>query len=145
MLHITLNNKVVMPQLGFGVYQIQNEQMPEVMKHAFDIGYRSIDTAQIYRNESGLGDAIQASGLQREELFITTKVWNSHHGYEATLEAFEASLQRLQLDYLDLYLVHWPAPNFNKYIETYKALETLYEQKKVRAIGVCNFDIDHLD
>lgn len=134
-----------MPQLGFGVYQIQNEQMPEVMKHAFDIGYRSIDTAQIYRNESGLGDAIQASGLQREELFITTKVWNSHHGYEATLEAFEASLQRLQLDYLDLYLVHWPAPNFNKYIETYKALETLYEQKKVRAIGVCNFDIDHLD
>lgn len=145
MRHIHLHNGVKMPQLGFGVYQIENEQMPTVMEHAFNAGYRSVDTAQLYGNESGLGKAIQASHLEREELFITTKVWNSHHGYEATLAAFEESLQNLQLDYIDLYLVHWPAPNFNKYIETYKALESLYEQEKVRAIGVCNFDIDHLD
>lgn len=145
MQYINLNNGVKMPQLGFGVYQIQNSQMPEVMMHAFSTGYRSIDTAQLYGNESGLGKAIQSSEINREDLFITTKVWNSHHGYKAALEAFEESIQRLQIDYLDLYLVHWPAPDFDKYIETYQALETLYERGKVRAIGVCNFDIEHLD
>lgn len=145
MQYVTLHNDVNIPQLGFGVYLIKNEQMESVMEHAFKAGYRAIDTAQIYHNESGLGKAIKNSNINREELFITTKVWNSHQGYEKTLEAFEESLARLQLDYVDLYLVHWPAPKFNKYIETYQALEKLYEEKRVRAIGVCNFDIDHLE
>lgn len=143
--YVTLNNGVQIPQLGFGVYQIPDEQMVDVMPHAFNAGYRSIDTAQFYANEQGLGEAIKQSGLPREELFITTKVWNSHQGYEKTLTAFEESMEKLALDYLDLYLVHWPAPDFNKYVETYKALEKLYKDGKVRAIGVCNFDIDHLE
>lgn len=143
--YVTLHNGVTIPQLGFGVYLIPNEDMAEVMKHAFQAGYRHIDTAQYYKNESGLGEAIKASNIDREELFITTKVWNSHHGYDQTLEAFEESMERLQLDYLDLYLVHWPAPKFNKYVETYKALEALYKEGRVRAIGVCNFDIEHLE
>src|SRR5690625_1139036 len=141
---VTLNNGITMPQLGFGVYLIENDLMGEVMNHAFQTGYRAIDTAQVYKNEAGLGEAIKVSGIPREELFITTKVWNSHQGYEQTLEAFEQSLTKLQLDYVDLYLVHWPAPKFNKYIETYQALESLYESGKVRAIGVCNFEIGHL-
>lgn len=145
MQYVTLHNGVKIPQLGFGVYLVPNEDMAEVMKHAFNTGYRHIDTAQYYKNESGLGEAIKASNIDREDLFITTKVWNSHHGYDKTLEAFEESLKRLQLDYIDLYLVHWPCPKFDKYVETYKALETLYKEKKVRAIGVCNFDIEHLE
>src|SRR5699024_2958931 len=145
MQYVTLHNGVKMPQLGFGVYQIENDQMNEVMEHAFAAGYRSIDTAQLYGNESGLGEAIKASQVDRDELFMTTKGWSSHHGYNETLQAFDNSLKRLQLDYVDLYLVHWPAPNFNKYIDTYKALETLYKNGKVRAIGVCNFDIEHVD
>lgn len=145
MKYITLNNGVTMPQLGFGVYKIANQDMSTVMKNAFSVGYRSIDTAQYYQNERGLGEAIKDSHLSREELFITTKVWNSHHGYEETLKAFSESLERLQLEYIDMYLIHWPAPNFNKYLDTYRALETLYEQQLVRAIGVCNFDIEHLE
>lgn len=145
MQYATLHNGVRIPQLGFGVYLIPNEDMPEVMKHAFKAGYRHVDTAQYYKNESGLGKAIQASNIDREQLFITTKVWNSHHGYDQTLAAFQESLDKLQLDYIDLYLVHWPAPKFNKYVETYKALETLYKEGKVRAIGVCNFEIEHLE
>lgn len=145
MQHVTLNNGITMPQLGFGVYLIKDEKMDTVVEHAFQAGYRAIDTAQIYQNEAGLGRAIKKSNLKREELFITTKVWNSHQGYDKTLEAFEDSLERLQLDYIDLYLVHWPTPKFNKYIETYKALEKLYEDGKVRAIGVCNFELEHLE
>lgn len=142
---VTLNNGVEMPQLGFGVYQVPNNSMNEVISCAFNNGYRSIDTAKIYGNETGLGEAIKNSEIAREELFITTKVWNSHHGYNKTLTAFSESMERLQLDYLDLYLIHWPAPNFNLYIETYQALEKLYRDGKVKAIGVCNFDIDHLE
>lgn len=134
-----------MPQLGFGVYQIPNEDMGVVMEHAFKTGYRSIDTAQFYNNEQGLGAAIQKSGIARKDLFITTKVWNSHHGYEKTIEAFQKSLDLLQLDYIDLYLIHWPAPNFKLYIDTYKAMETLYEKGKIKALGVSNFDIEHLE
>lgn len=143
--YVTLHNGVTIPQLGFGTYLIPNEQVADAIKHALDAGYRHIDTAQYYKNESGIGEALKASGINREDLFITTKVWNSHHGYEQTLEAFEESLERLKLDYIDLYLVHWPCPKFDKYVETYKALETLYKEGKVRAIGVCNFDIEHLE
>src|SRR5699024_1132503 len=109
------------PQLGFGVYKIANKAMPAVMKEAFSAGYRSIDTAQYYQNEEGLGDAIKVSQLNREELFITTKVWNSHQGYKETLEAFDESLERLQLEYIDMYLIHWPMPNFNTYLDSYRA------------------------
>jgi len=142
---IVLNNGVRMPQLGFGVWKIPDDQVTQVLEKAFEIGYRSVDTARIYKNEEGVGRAVAESGIPREELFITTKVWNSDQGYENTLKAFEASLQRLGLDYVDLYLIHWPTPKYDQYVETYKALEKLYKDGRVRAIGVSNFDIDHLE
>ena len=134
-----------MPQLGFGVYKVTHDEVKTAVTHALNAGYRSIDTAQFYENEAGVGQAIKASGIPREELFITTKVWNSHHGYDKTLEAFEESISLLDLDYIDLYLVHWPAPKLDLYIETYKALEKLYHDGRVRAIGVSNFHIEHLE
>ncbi len=134
-----------MPQLGFGVWQVPNEQAAEAVANALEAGYRSIDTAMIYKNEEGVGKAIKESGIPREELFITTKVWNSDQGYDNTLRAFDASLERLGLDYLDLYLIHWPTPEFDTYAETYKALEKLYRDGRVKAIGVCNFEIEHLE
>jgi len=142
---IVLNNGVRMPQLGFDVWKIPDDQVTQVLEKAFEIGYRSVDTARIYKNEEGVGRAVAESGIPREELFITTKVWNSDQGYENTLKAFEASLQRLGLDYVDLYLIHWPTPKYDQYVETYKALEKLYKDGRVRAIGVSNFDIDHLE
>ncbi|HWO75597.1 MAG TPA: aldo/keto reductase [Bacillus sp. (in: firmicutes)] len=142
---VTLNNGLKMPQLGFGVWQVPNEQAAEAVANALEAGYRSIDTAMIYKNEEGVGKAIKESGIPREELFITTKVWNSDQGYDNTLRAFDASLERLGLDYLDLYLIHWPTPEFDTYVETYKALEKLYRDGRVKAIGVCNFEIEHLE
>lgn len=133
-----------MPQLGFGVYKIDNEDTVNVVKQAIDIGYRSLDTAQFYGNEQGVGAAVAESGVKREDIFITTKVWNSHQGYEKTLQAFEESIKRLDLDYIDLYLIHWPTPMYDNYIETYKALEELYRDGRVKAIGVSNFYIEHL-
>lgn len=143
--YVTLHNGVKMPQLGFGVYKVTHEEVKDAVTHALDAGYRSIDTAQFYENEAGVGEAIKESGIPREELFITTKVWNSHHGYDKTLEAFEQSLSLLDLQYIDLYLVHWPAPKFDLYVETYKALEKLYQDGVVKAIGVSNFHIEHLE
>lgn len=143
--YITLNNQVRMPQLGLGVYQITDEEVEHVVKHALEVGYRSIDTAQYYENERGVGRAIGDSHVPREEIFLTTKVWNSHQGYEKTLEAFEMSLDKLQTDYIDLYLIHWPTPMFDRYVETYLALEELYRKGRVRAIGVSNFHIEHLE
>ncbi|MFD2044282.1 aldo/keto reductase [Ornithinibacillus salinisoli] len=144
MQYITLNNGIEMPQLGFGVWQVpDNEATPSVAK-ALEVGYRSIDTAKIYKNEAGVGRALAASNVPREELFITTKLWNSDQGYENTLKAFDESLERLGLDYVDLYLIHWPTPEFDEYVETYKALEKLYNDGRVKAIGVCNFNIEHL-
>ncbi|MFJ5622614.1 aldo/keto reductase [Peribacillus loiseleuriae] len=141
---ITLHNGVEIPQLGFGVFKVENgSQTVESVKKALAVGYRSIDTAAIYKNEEGVGQAIKESGIPREELFITSKVWNTDQGYESTLQAYEASLERLGLDYLDLYLIHWPGQD--KYIETWKALETLYKEGRVRAIGVSNFHIHHLE
>ena len=145
-MNVKLNNGVEMPQLGFGVFKVEEgKTVVDAVKKAIEVGYRSIDTAAIYQNETGVGQAIRESGVPREELFITSKVWNSDQGYEATLKAFDASLEKLGLDYLDLYLVHWPTPEQDKYVDTYKALEKLYEDGKVRAIGVSNFKIPHLE
>ncbi|MCL6586625.1 MAG: aldo/keto reductase [Anoxybacillus sp.] len=138
-----LHNGVRMPWLGLGVYKVQEgEEVVQAVKTAIEIGYRHIDTAAFYQNEEGVGRAVKESGVPREELFITTKVWNSDQGYDTTLKAFEESLKKLDLSYIDLYLVHWPVKG--KYKETYKALEKLYKDGFVRAIGVSNFQIHHL-
>jgi len=135
-----------MPQLGLGVWQTKDgEEVETAVGAALKTGYRLIDTAAIYGNEEGVGRAIEASGIPREELFITTKVWNADQGYDSTLAAFDKSLQRLGLDYVDLYLIHWPLPAADKYIDTWKALEKLYNDKKVRAIGVSNFTPEYLE
>lgn len=142
----TLYNGVKMPWIGLGVFKVQDEEeVVSSIKAALETGYRSIDTAAIYGNEEGVGRAIAESNVPREELFITTKVWNSNHGFESTLAAFDESMEKLGLDYLDLYLIHWPLPHQRKYVETWKALEKLYKDGRVRAIGVSNFKIHHLE
>jgi 2,5-diketo-D-gluconate reductase A len=141
---ITLNNNVQMPQIGFGVFQVPPEHTERVVSIALEAGYRSIDTAAAYHNEHGVGRAIAASGLPREEIFVTTKLWNSDHGYERALRAFDASARRLGLDVVDLYLIHWPVPMADRYVETWKALEKLAADGRVRAIGVSNFNPEHL-
>lgn len=141
---VTLHNGVKMPQLGFGVFKVKNgSETVESVKKALEAGYRHIDTAAIYGNEEGVGQAIRESGIPREELFITSKVWNTEQGFEKTLQAYEDSLKRLGTEYLDLYLIHWPGTN--KYIDTWKALEKLYTDSRVRAIGVSNFHVHHLE
>ena len=140
---VRLHNGVEMPQFGLGVYKVEDgKEVVDTVKAALDLGYRSIDTAALYGNEEGVGQGIKESGIPREELFITTKVWNTDQGYESTLAAFEKSLKKLDIEYLDLYLIHWPVEG--KYIETWKALEKLYQEGKVKAIGVSNFQIHHL-
>ncbi|MFC6334152.1 aldo/keto reductase [Paenibacillus septentrionalis] len=144
----TLYNGVSMPWLGIGVFKVEEgDELVHAVKFAIKHGYRSIDTAAIYGNEEGVGQALHESmletGLAREELFVTSKVWNADLGYESTLKAYETSLQKLGLDYLDLYLIHWPVEG--KYEEAWRALETLYKQGKVKAIGVSNFQIHHLE
>lgn len=142
---LTLNNGVDMPQVGFGVFQVPNEETATAVAAALKAGYRSIDTAAVYGNEEGVGKALAESGVAREELFITSKLWIADLGYEQTLKAFDASLERLGLDYLDLYLIHWPAPARDLYVDSWKALEKLYAEKKIRAIGVSNFQPAHLE
>lgn len=147
-----LRNDVEIPEIAFGTWKITD---PEVcrrsVKFALETGYRHIDTAMIYKNEEFVGEGIKEfldenKNIKREELFITTKVWNSDQGYDSTLAAFELSLKKLALDYVDLYLVHWPNTlNMKTTIDTWKALEKLYKEKKVRAIGVCNFEIHHFE
>ncbi|MEU3027236.1 aldo/keto reductase [Streptomyces incarnatus] len=141
---IILNNGVEMPQVGFGVWQVPDDEAEQAVGTALEAGYRSIDTAAAYGNEEGTGRAIAASGLPREEIFVTTKLWNSDQGYDATLRAFDTSLGKLGLDHLDLYLIHWPLPARDTYVDTYKALEKLYADGRVRAIGVSNFLPEHL-
>jgi 2,5-diketo-D-gluconate reductase A len=142
---ITLDNDVEIPQLGLGVWQIDDAITPDAVKAAFESGYRHVDTAAIYGNERGVGKAIAESGLDRGEIFLTTKLWNSEQGYDSTLKAFDKSLDRLGLDYVDLYLIHWPAPNQDKYVDTWRAFEQLYADQRVRAIGVSNFKVKHLE
>ncbi|MET9428268.1 MULTISPECIES: aldo/keto reductase [unclassified Streptomyces] len=142
---ITLNNGVSMPQLGFGVWQVPDDEAAQAVGTALDAGYRSIDTAAIYENEKGTGQAIAASDLPREELFVTTKLWNSEQGYDSTLRAFDASLGRLGLEYVDLYLIHWPLPSKDLYVDTYKAIEKIHADGRARAIGVSNFLPEHLE
>lgn len=139
----TLNNGVEMPWLGLGVYKVdEGREVEQAVETALQTGYRSIDTAAYYGNETGVGNAIKQSGIPRDELFITTKVWNDDQGYESTLTAFEESRKKLDLDYVDLYLIHWPVTG--AYKQTWKALEKLYAEGLVRAIGVSNFQIHHL-
>ncbi|MFB7650717.1 MULTISPECIES: aldo/keto reductase [unclassified Streptomyces] len=142
---IILNNGVEMPQLGFGVWQVPDDEAETAVVQALEAGYRSIDTAAIYGNEEGTGRALAASGVAREDLFVTTKLWNSDQGYDTTLRAFDASLAKLGLEYLDLYLIHWPMPAKERYVDTYKAFEKLLADGRVRAIGVSNFLPEHLE
>lgn len=144
----TLNNTIEMPELGYGVFRVdEGPELVEAVKTAIKKGYRSIDTAAIYGNEESVGqgvkEAIEEGLVTRDELFITSKVWNAGLSYDETIQAYETSLSKLGLDYLDLYLIHWPGDN--KYQEPWKALETLYKEKRVRSIGVSNFHVNHLE
>ncbi|MCZ0982021.1 aldo/keto reductase [Streptomyces diastatochromogenes] len=134
-----------MPQLGFGVWQVPDDEAAKAVGTALDAGYRSIDTAAIYENERGTGEAVAASGIPREELFVTTKLWNSRQGYDSTLRAFDDSLGKLGLDYVDLYLIHWPVPAKDAYVDTYRAFEKILADGRARAIGVSNFLPEHLE
>lgn len=143
---LTLNNGVTIPQVGLGVYKMTDESEANLaIQSALRMGYRLIDTAAIYENEHTVGSAVKESGISRDEIFITTKVWNSDQGYSQTLKAFETSLNKLQTNYLDLYLIHWPGKDKEKYRATWRALERLYSEGAVKAIGVCNFQTHHLE
>ena len=141
---VTLNNGVQIPQLGFGVFQVSNTDIVPSVQKALEVGYRHIDTAAAYGNEEGVGKAVANSGIAREELFVTTKLWNSDQGHDSTLAAFDQSLARLGLDQVDLYLIHWPAPENKTYVDSWKAMEEVYAQGRARAIGVSNFQPNHL-
>lgn len=139
---LTLNNGVQIPRLGFGTYKLWGQRVVErTLNYAFDAGYRHFDTAWAYNNEKHIGKAIKESGIAREELFITNKLWNTNHGYDKALKAIDLSLKNLSLDYVDLYLIHWPVPGYG---ESWKALEKIWEEGKARAIGVSNFMKHHL-
>ncbi|GAB7073994.1 MULTISPECIES: aldo/keto reductase [Streptomyces] len=141
---VTLNNGVTMPQLGFGVFQVPDEETTAAVATALESGYRSLDTAAVYGNEAGVGRALAGSGIPRDELFVTTKLWNDDQGYDATLTAFDTSLAKLGLDHVDLYLIHWPTPARDRYLDTWRALEKLLADGRTRAIGVSNFQPAHL-
>ncbi|MFJ2901415.1 aldo/keto reductase [Streptomyces sp. NPDC087212] len=141
---VTLNNGVQIPQLGFGVFQVPDAETTAAVTHALEAGYRSIDTAAIYGNEAGVGAALAGSGIAREDLFITTKLWNADQGHDATLRAFDASLAKLGLDHVDLYLIHWPTPAQDRYRDSWRALEKLAADGRIRAAGVSNFQPAHL-
>jgi 2,5-diketo-D-gluconate reductase A len=143
--NIRLNNGVPIPQFGFGVFQVEPGSTAEIVRVAFDAGYRHIDTAQGYGNEEGVGQAIRESGLPREEVFVTTKLDNSRHGHDEAIAALDESLQRLGLEYVDLYLIHWPRPHADRYVETWRAFEKIASDGRARAIGVSNFQLPHLE
>ncbi|MGF7192707.1 aldo/keto reductase [Staphylococcus pasteuri] len=140
-----LNNGYPMPSIGLGVYKITDDEMNEVVNSAIEAGYRAFDTAYFYGNEQALGRALSQTDVDREDLFITSKLWNDYQGYDSTIRYFNKSLENLGLDYLDLFLIHWPCEDNDLFIESYKALETLYHEGKVKAIGVCNFKQHHLE
>ena len=141
---IQLNDGKRIPQLGIGVWQVSDGEASAVVSEAILAGYRLIDTAAAYNNESGVGQAVNAAEVKRADLFITTKLWNDRHDYDETLKAFDESLKRLQLDYLDLYLIHWPAPKRGAYVSSWKAFKKLRDDGRVKSIGVSNFTQDHL-
>ena len=140
-----MNTGQPIPQLGFGVFQIPQDETETAVTTALQAGYRLIDTAQGYRNEEGVGSAITKSDVARDELFVTTKLTNSEQGYDSTLNAFDQSMRKLGLDVLDLFLIHWPQPMFDQYVDTWRAFEKLQQDGRVRAIGVSNFEIEHLE
>ncbi|MFF8770324.1 aldo/keto reductase [Kitasatospora sp. NPDC015120] len=141
---VKLNNGVEIPQLGFGVFQVPDDQTTAAVASALEAGYRSIDTAAIYGNEAGVGRALAEAGVPREDLFITTKLWNADQGYDETLRAFDASLAKLGLETLDLYLIHWPTPARDLYLDSWRAIERLAAEGRIRAAGVSNFQPAHL-
>jgi 2,5-diketo-D-gluconate reductase A len=141
---VRLNNGTTIPQVGFGVFRVPDDETERAVLAAIEAGYRSIDTAALYGNEEGVGRAVASCGLPREELFVSTKLWNDDQGYDSTLRAFDASLRRLGLDHVDLYLVHWPKPSLDRYVETWRAFEALAADGRARAIGVSNFPVAHL-
>lgn len=141
---LAMNDGRSIPQLGLGVFQTPQDQAASVVQTALQVGYRSVDTAAIYGNERGVGEGVQAAGVPRGELFITTKLWNDKQGYDEALTAFDRSLQRLGLDYVDLYLIHWPAPKKDRYVDAWRALVRLREEGRAKSVGVSNFQPDHL-
>lgn len=140
-----LNSGTEIPQLGFGVFQVPPEDTQEIVEQVLEVGYRHIDTAAAYRNEAGVGRAIEASGVDRDEVFVTTKLWNAQQGHDPALEAFGKSLSRLGLDQVDLYLIHWPTPSEDRFVETWRAFEEMKVDGRARAIGVSNFRIEDLE
>ena len=142
---IQLNDGYSIPQLGFGVFRVDPRETERIVTDALEVGYRHLDTARIYGNEEGVGRAIADSGIPREELFVTTKLWNDDQGTQSVIDAFDRSLERLGLDYVDLYLIHWPAPANDRYVETWRAFEQLRESGRTRSIGVSNFLVPHLE
>ena len=142
---IQLNDGYSIPQLGFGVFKVDPHETERIVGDALEVGYRHIDTARIYGNEEGVGRRVAASGISREELFVTTKLWNDDQGTQSAFDAFDASLERLGLDYVDLYLIHWPTPARDRYVETWRALEAIRESGRARSIGVSNFLVPHLE
>jgi 2,5-diketo-D-gluconate reductase A len=142
---LTLHDGVAMPQLGFGVFQIPPEETQERVEEALAVGYRHIDTAAAYRNEAGVGAGIAASGVPREDVFVTTKLWNSEQGYDSTLRAFEKSIERLGTGHVDLYLIHWPLPRRDRFLDTWRAFERIHEEGGARSIGVSNFRVEDLE
>ncbi|MDN5905649.1 MAG: aldo/keto reductase [Micrococcaceae bacterium] len=141
---LTFNDGRTIPQLGYGVWKVKDDVAEKVVSLAFDAGYRHVDTARIYGNEAGVGRAVAASGLDRSELFVTTKVWNADQGYQQTLDAFDASLERMGIDFVDLFLIHWLQPKQGKHVDTWKALIELQKSGRVGSIGVCNFTAEAL-
>ncbi|HET9872037.1 MAG TPA: aldo/keto reductase [Propionibacteriaceae bacterium] len=141
---VTLNDQTAIPQLGFGVWQVSTDEIVPAVSKALEVGYRHIDTAAIYGNEEGVGKAIADSGIARDELYVTTKLWNAHHRHDAALSAAQESLDRLGLDYVDLYLIHWPTPANDNYVEAWLALEEIQAKGWARSIGVSNFQESHL-
>jgi 2,5-diketo-D-gluconate reductase A len=143
--NITLNNGVEIPQFGFGVFQVDPATTADTVTAALEAGYRHIDTAQMYKNEEGVGQAIARSGLGRDELFVTTKLNNDKHGHDEAIRALDTSLQKLGLDHVDLFLIHWPRPSEDRYVETWKGFEKIASEGTARAIGVSNFQVPHLE
>jgi 2,5-diketo-D-gluconate reductase A len=143
--NLTLNDGYTIPQLGFGVFKVDPEQTERIVGDALAVGYRHIDTAAIYGNEIGVGRAIAASGIPREELFVTTKLFNSDQGTQEAFDAIDLSLEKLGLDFVDLYLIHWPVPSQDRYVESWHAMERMKEDGRTRSIGVSNFLLHHLD